>query len=349
MLTRFEMVRNPVLRIGGIAGTYATTVLVCGGLAAYGTHALVGWIAGELSLDEARPADRFAFPVAATLLALDQAEPAIRLTFPTASALVPLFAKLDPASADGPSSPIVRAALSPGEIGPREDDGAAPWSSGSLQTYRTMCVRLCDGYFFPISFATSPEFFTNDEARCEASCASPARLYVFKNPGETPAAMESLDGRPYAKLETAYAYRVKYSASCTCKGQPWGEEARERHRVYALRAGGAASEGKEEEVASLESGLDVRSSQAPTSEGSFALERGPRWRSAAAIARFKIRMRPSNPAPRRRMASLPGIMRVGLAGGRSRSGGGSRAVFYVVPHRHGSSIGEMIRRSIGGF
>src|SRR5690606_29512315 len=31
-------------------------------------------------------------------------------------------------------------------------------------TYRTVCVRLCDGFFFPISFATTPDRFGADEA-----------------------------------------------------------------------------------------------------------------------------------------------------------------------------------------
>ena len=35
-------------------------------------------------------------------------------------------------------------------------------------TYRTMCVRLCDGYYFPISFSTTSERFPEDAQNCTA-------------------------------------------------------------------------------------------------------------------------------------------------------------------------------------
>ena len=35
-----------------------------------------------------------------------------------------------------------------------EEEGGAREVAG---TYRTMCVRLCDGYYFPISFTTTRE------------------------------------------------------------------------------------------------------------------------------------------------------------------------------------------------
>jgi len=35
-------------------------------------------------------------------------------------------------------------------------------------TYRTICVRLCDGYYWPISYATTPESFDRDRQKCES-------------------------------------------------------------------------------------------------------------------------------------------------------------------------------------
>src|SRR6476620_9880794 len=37
-------------------------------------------------------------------------------------------------------------------------------------TYRTVCVRTCDGAYFPISFATVPARFPDDERTCKALC-----------------------------------------------------------------------------------------------------------------------------------------------------------------------------------
>jgi hypothetical protein len=39
-------------------------------------------------------------------------------------------------------------------------------------SYRTICVRMCDGYYFPISTSTSRRGFASDEARSQASCGN---------------------------------------------------------------------------------------------------------------------------------------------------------------------------------
>lgn len=114
-----------------------------------------------------------------------------------------------------------------------EDDEHHMQSRG---TYRTLCVRLCDGFYWPISFATTPEHFDQDRRKCESSCGSPARLYVYRNPGGNPEDMQDLSGRPYARLKTAFAYRSEYNENCKCKSDPWQQEALDRHRVYALEA-----------------------------------------------------------------------------------------------------------------
>ncbi len=104
------------------------------------------------------------------------------------------------------------------------------------KTYRTMCVRLCDGFFFPISFATTKDNFERDAATCERNCggATDARLFVYRNPGGEIEEMEDLDGKPYKKLQTAFLFRAKYEPSCKCRAHPWEEASQTRHRTYAL-------------------------------------------------------------------------------------------------------------------
>jgi len=99
--------------------------------------------------------------------------------------------------------------------------------------YRTLCVRLCDGFYFPISAAAQPAEFARDEETCRAACGSPAMLFVYKNGEGAPETMTSLDGKPYASLATAFKHRVSYDASCTCTASPWTEASAERHRLYA--------------------------------------------------------------------------------------------------------------------
>jgi hypothetical protein len=84
-------------------------------------------------------------------------------------------------------------------------------------TYRTLCVRTRDGYYFPISFSTTPDRFNADEATCQAMCPGAAvALYVHHNPGEEVDAMVSLAGTSYSSLPTAFKYRTNYDASASC-------------------------------------------------------------------------------------------------------------------------------------
>ena len=100
--------------------------------------------------------------------------------------------------------------------------------------YSAVCVRLCDGYYFPISSVSSPQKFEANSLDCQSRCASPARLYVYKNTGGSPETMVDLEGRPYSELKTAFVHRASHNAACTCKADPWTEEAANKHRIYAL-------------------------------------------------------------------------------------------------------------------
>jgi hypothetical protein len=84
-------------------------------------------------------------------------------------------------------------------------------------TYRTLCVRTCDGYYFPISFSTVPAKFNDDAATCQSMCpGAEAVLYTYRNPGQEPAQAVSLAGEPYTSLPTAFKYRQSYDKTCTC-------------------------------------------------------------------------------------------------------------------------------------
>ena len=104
---------------------------------------------------------------------------------------------------------------------------------GDTATYRTMCVRLCDGYFWPVSFAATKREFARDSEVCERSCGSPAVLHFYRNPGQEPQDMIDLTGQPYAKLGTAFRHRVSYDSACKCRPHPWEEASRQQHLSYA--------------------------------------------------------------------------------------------------------------------
>lgn len=93
-------------------------------------------------------------------------------------------------------------------------------------TFRTICVRSCDGYYFPISYATTPDRFRDDEQSCQRMCpAAEASLYTYHNPGEEVAQAVSLGGRLYTELPTAFSYRKALNPACSCRkpGESWAE------------------------------------------------------------------------------------------------------------------------------
>jgi len=107
--------------------------------------------------------------------------------------------------------------------------------SGFSGEVRTMCVRLCDGYYWPISYGGRAGDLDKDEEVCKSSCTSPTRLFVIRGDGEADT-MEDLSRRPYSKLENAFAYRTSYNAECKCKPHPWEQAAIDSHRIYAAAA-----------------------------------------------------------------------------------------------------------------
>jgi hypothetical protein len=96
------------------------------------------------------------------------------------------------------------------------DESNLPFAS-----YRTMCVRLCDGYYFPISFSTVGSRFQDDESKCQNQCAAPAELYVYRNPGEDVEQMVSLTGEPYNNMKNAWRNRKEYVKGCSCKPEEY--------------------------------------------------------------------------------------------------------------------------------
>ncbi|MQT11229.1 DUF2865 domain-containing protein [Segnochrobactrum spirostomi] len=84
------------------------------------------------------------------------------------------------------------------------------------ESFRTLCVRTCDGYFFPISPSTARENFARDAEACHAYCpASEVKLYI-QPAGQPSDPMVSEDGQPYGKLPSAYLFRTISKPGCTC-------------------------------------------------------------------------------------------------------------------------------------
>ena len=100
--------------------------------------------------------------------------------------------------------------------------------------YRTLCVRTCDGFFFPVSFNASRSRLKTDANVCKALCPqAETRLYYHDANGqEAENAVAADDGSPIAQMTNAFLYRSKRVADCTC-GTP-------DPRTLPVQAGGLA-------------------------------------------------------------------------------------------------------------
>lgn len=112
---------------------------------------------------------------------------------------------------------------------PREEAGpldVQPLEMPKVSTYRTVCVRTCDGFFFPVSFAATPAKFGSDEAQCQRQCpGTEAKLFAYRNPGEDIAQAVSINGQSYMSLPNALLFKKQFVPACTCRpaGMNWAQ------------------------------------------------------------------------------------------------------------------------------
>lgn len=116
------------------------------------------------------------------------------------------------------------------------DEPSGPEGVGG--TFKTICVRKCDGYYFPVSQVSNRARIESDTALCQASCPN-AEVELFLQPlgREADASVSATDGTPYSSLPSAFAYRKSVDPSCSCRreGQSWVEALGEAERLMGER------------------------------------------------------------------------------------------------------------------
>jgi hypothetical protein len=138
-------------------------------------------------------------------------------------------------------------------------------------------VRLCDGFFYPVSFSTYASNLAQEAERCQSSCAAPAELYVYRNPGQEIEQAISLNGSAYMDLPVALKFRKSYVNGCSCKQAEYNptaiEEANKRAEAEAAaQPGKGKGKGKvaanpppapAPQAAATQSAMEVTGSNAP--------------------------------------------------------------------------------------
>lgn len=102
--------------------------------------------------------------------------------------------------------------------------------------YRTMCVRTCDGFFFPVSSAAAPSDFARDERTCQMMCPGTQTALYFHNAlGQESEDMISARTREaYTDMPNAFAYRntsAPMSKTCGCNMRAFHTEMQRREAI----------------------------------------------------------------------------------------------------------------------
>jgi len=138
---------------------------------------------------------------------------------------------------DASVEPLDRDEGSPNQAEPGEKPHVAT-HAGSY----AVCVRTCDGSFFPVSYTGAGSRADSLEEVCRALCPNAdVALYSYPFGGTIEEAASSSNGEPYASLPNAGKFEQTYDPNCSCrrKGQSWAEaladaEARYGHEKHDI-------------------------------------------------------------------------------------------------------------------
>ena len=121
------------------------------------------------------------------------------------------------------------------------EDGFGDYFDGyaGYSTVRTLCVRTCDGYYWPVSYSTIPDYVVNDADQCQQQCpGAEVELFYYNNPGQEAEQTINTDGMPY--IEPAQRLQVPHASStrpASCKQQiNYGSDQHRRRRMAQSRA-----------------------------------------------------------------------------------------------------------------
>ncbi|WP_332310716.1 DUF2865 domain-containing protein [Methylocystis silviterrae] len=100
-----------------------------------------------------------------------------------------------------------------------------------------ICVRACDGGFFPITYSARSSNLDDLATMCRALCPNAEVKLYTASQGKGLSSALSIDGEAYSDHPNAHKFEKTYDPSCGCKppGQSWAEALAEAERLIAER------------------------------------------------------------------------------------------------------------------
>ncbi len=98
-----------------------------------------------------------------------------------------------------------------------------------------VCVRSCDGGFFPLNFSARRANLDDLAQLCRALCPNTDVTLYTKTPYSDISTAISIEGEAYSDHPNALKFQTSYDASCGCKppGKSWVETLEEAERILA--------------------------------------------------------------------------------------------------------------------
>ena len=163
-----------------------------------------------------------------------------------------------------------------------EEDGGAR-KGGS----RAVCVRTCDGGFFPVSYSARNRNLEALQELCTSLCPNAqVEVYTLTGGGDIGEAV-SKDGGDYTALPNAFKFQKSYDASCGCKppGKTWAETLAEAEKVLGRQRSSdiLVTQKKADELARPNAGPRKRGEPppAPAEPGAVASAADPDFKEIA--------------------------------------------------------------------
>jgi hypothetical protein len=113
-----------------------------------------------------------------------------------------------------------------GEPLPGEDPGEAPREAGARGGSEAVCVRKCDGYYFPLTPGMGSGRSAQLRDLCQALCPdAEVGLYSRAPHADIASALAADSGQRYDDLPAALNFTKKLDPTCACKkpNQSWAE------------------------------------------------------------------------------------------------------------------------------
>ena len=109
-------------------------------------------------------------------------------------------------------------------VDPDAPPGPAAAPARADRVARVLCVRHCDGAYYPLAVDVPTDKLEGMDQLCQAQCPE-AQSSLYTDPDGDVAKAQALDGTSYSALPTAFRFEKDTSPTCACRapGESWAQ------------------------------------------------------------------------------------------------------------------------------